>query len=709
MAEQAGLRKIKALQQRWISYQIAADVLLSASVALLFGSALHYIFGASFILAVLIFIVMFGVLSAIRRPWKITIKSILSFLNQSYPELEESSELVLKPVGTLNLLESLQLQKVEQALHQVPGTPQQFGRRLKQAGIFVVVALILSFALAKLPIHWHSAMGKLVTDTMGVSAKNLPPEKILPQIKTTSLTITPPAYTNRPGRKQDRFTLDVEEGATVKWNIQTNIDVKQISLIFNEHEVLKMQSGSDKSNWHLSKIITTPGFYQVSVDGKLSDLYPVTVIKDAPPVIKINTPKQYTHIDAGEAPKVAINASVNDDYGISNAIINATVAKGSGEAVKFKEYKLNFSEAFGAHSRQYNLQKLVDLPSLNMEPGDELYFYIQAQDTHQQTSRTDVYIVSIQDTAQLLSMDGLVAGVNVKPEFFRSERQIIIDSQNLIHAKDSLSKDEFNKRCNDLGADQKMLRLRYGKFLGEEDESKIGEEGGTELSKAENFSNTAMIMDAYTDKHDNAEDASFLEPAVKEQLKATLTEMWKAELQLRMYKPSDALPFEYKALRLLKDLQQKSRSYVAKTGYNPPPLKLEKRMTGDLSKIAEPINHEDIKKQGDQFEALKKAVVVLEQLKTDPKLNAIDQHTLQVASAQLSAKATAQPGIYLPAVSAMKQIVSSGKATENNIAVVEKAIQRALPVNRAMPQSSSSSADIGLSQGYFKNLNRINK
>jgi hypothetical protein len=709
MAEQGGLHKVKALQQRWISYQIAADVLLSASVALLLGSALHYIFDGPFILAVAIFIVVFAVLSAIRRPWQITIKSILNFLNQSYPELEESSELVLKPAGTLNLLESLQLQKVEQALHRVPGTPQQFGRRLKQAGLFVVAALVLSFALAKLPIKWHAAMGKLVTDTMGVSAKNLPPEKILPQIKSTSIIVAPPAYTNRPARKQDRYTLDVEEGAAVKWNIQTNIDVKQISLIFNEHEVLKMQAGSDKSNWHLSKLISTSGFYQVSVDGKLSDLYPVTVIKDAPPVIKISTPKQYTHIDAGEAPKVTINASVNDDYGISNAIINATVAKGSGEAVKFKEYKINFNEAFGAHSRQYNLQKLVDLPKLEMEPGDELYFYIQAQDTHQQTSRTDVYIVSIQDTAQLLSMDGLVAGVNVKPEFFRSERQIIIDSQYLIHAKDSLSKDEFNKRCNDLGADQKMLRLRYGKFLGEEDESKIGEETNSDLSKAENFSNTAMIMDAYTDKHDNAEDASFLEPAVKEQLKATLTEMWKAELQLRMYKPSDALPFEYKALRLLKDLQQKSRAYVAKTGYNPPPLKLEKRMTGDLSKIAEPISHEDIKKQGDQFETLKKAVVVLEQLKTDPKLNAVDQHTLQVASAQLSVKATAQPGVYLPAVSAMKQIVSAGKINANNIAVVEKAIQKALPLNRAMPQSSTSSADIGLSQGYFKNLNRINK
>jgi hypothetical protein len=50
-----------------------------------------------------------------------------------------------------------------------------------------------------------------------------------------------------------------------------------------------------------------------------------------------------------------------------------------------------------------------------------------------------------------------------------------------------------------------------------------------------------------------------------------------------LYKPQAALPFAYKALRLLKDLQQKSRSYVAKTAYNPPPLKdgkTFKRRTG---------------------------------------------------------------------------------------------------------------------------------
>jgi hypothetical protein len=245
----------------------------------------------------------------------------------------------------------------------------------------------------------------------------------------------------------------------------------------------------------------------------------------------------------------------------------------------------------------------------------------------------------------------MVNGGNIKPEYFRSQRQIIMDTEQLLKQKDSLSKEVFNSTCNNIGIDQKMLRLRYGRFLGEEDESDVGGLGeNSELSKAENFNNAAMILDAMTDKHDNAEDATFLEPSIKAQLKATLTEMWNAELRLRLYKPQEALPYEYKALRLLKDLQQKSRAYVAKTAYNPTPLKLEKRLSGDLGKILQPVSKATITKKADGFINLKNAIQILEEIKITRNYNVADKHILQLARQQLSIKASAQPGIYLKAV-----------------------------------------------------------
>ena len=708
MAEHKGVNKIKKLQWTWIGYQLLSDTLFAIAAAAVLGSLCYYLLKWPGWCIPVIFIFVSGPLFAVRRPWKIATGKICSFLNISYPELEESSNLIIKPVNSLNVLEQLQLKRVEFALARVPNQPKAFTKRTKKAGLLVILALVLSFAISKASYQWHLTAGS-TQGLLKTSGRNAPPERVLAQIESVSIKITPPVYTGRLSRQQDRFIINCEEGAEINWTIHTNVGIKQAFLIFNEKEKINLISfNNDKTRWEAKKIINQTGFYQVSIDGTLSDFYQVQVLKDGPPVIRIKSPKQYTHIDAGEAPKVNLNATLTDDYGIADALIYATVAKGSGEAVKFKEYKISFNTSFKQHNRQYDVQKLFDLPALNMEAGDELYFYIEAQDNHMQKSRTDVYIISVQDTAQLLSMDGLVTGSNIKPEYFRSERQIILDTERLLKARDSISQDAFKTRCNDLGTDQKLLRLRYGKFLGEEDES--GKEGSDELNNAENFSNTQMIMDAYTDKHDNAEDATFLEPAIKQQLKATLTEMWKAELQLRIYKPNDALPFEYKALRLLKDLQQKSRSYVAKTGYNPPPLKIEKRLSGDLSKISQPINQRDLKAAADHFEILKRSIVVLEQLKYTPVLNYTDVITLQLAKQQLSAKASAEPGIYLPAVSALQHLISADKKVNaDGIAVVEKALQKALPVVSSQPSISQNSADLGLSQQYYKNLNHVNR
>src|ERR1700759_5522833 len=87
-----------------------------------------------------------------------------------------------------------------------------------------------------------------------------------------------------------------------------------------------------------------------------------------------------------------------------------------------------------------------------------------------------MYILSLADTAQLMSLEGITLPTNIKPEFFRSERQIIIETEQLLKEKDTIAVQAFKDKSNDLGIDQKLLRLRYGKFLGEEAEE--GDRGG---------------------------------------------------------------------------------------------------------------------------------------------------------------------------------------------------------------------------------------
>jgi hypothetical protein len=712
MADQSALYKIRQVSKYYIGFKVLSIALLAVAISAGLGVILTILFAVAVWWILVFFFVIFGALLAIRRPWQIDDKAVAGFLNAEHPELEESCYLVLKPVSELNLLEKLQLARVETALQEVPARHKYFTDRLKLSGTLFVIGIVLIIFSRNLRVHWRASSEG--SNVESLSIKNSVPEKKLPQIDAVSIVVMPPAYTHQSEKKQSKFTLEVVEGSAVRWELQTNVSAKNVSFLFNEQETVALRkNNAEATDWRLEKTIGKPGFYQVVIDGKRSELYQIQIIKDMPPVVQIKTPKQYTYIDAGEKPQITVNATVSDDYGISDAFIYATVAKGSGEAVKFKEQKIAFATNFGSQDKKYDLQKLVDLPSLNMEPGDELYFYVQAKDNHEQVSRTDVYIVSIQDTAALLSMDGILAAGNLKPDYFRSERQIIIDSQALLKAKDSLSKEKFNEKSNDLGTDQKLLRLRYGKFLGEEAEDNIGDkrlEGGDPLDNPQNFSNADKILDAYTDKHDNAEDAQFFDPTIKAQLKATLTEMWKAELQLRLYKPQDALPFEFKALRLLKDLQQKSRSFVAKTAYNPQPLKMEKRLSGDLSKIIQPAEHQDIHSAADQYDALKKSVTVLEQLKRNTALSGSDYRVLQSANLQLSSKASQQPGLYLGAANAMRRILAGNKQhVLTDVAMVETAIQKILPANQPLPQTGATSADMGLSQGYYLKLNRLNR
>jgi hypothetical protein len=312
-----------------------------------------------------------------------------------------------------------------------------------------------------------------------------------------------------------------------------------------------------------------------------------------------------------------------------------------------------------------------------------------------------MYIISLTDTAQLMSLEGMAMSTDVKPEYFRSERQIIIETEQLLKKKDTLAPTVFQQRSNDLGIDQKLLRLRYGKFLGEEAEE--GEPGVGDTTDFGTFGDATKILDVYTDKHDNAEDATYFEPGVKQQLKATLNEMWKAELKLRTFQPREALPFAYKALRLLKDLQQQSRAYVAKTGVRVTPLNPAKRLAGELKDIQAPVQKAVAAGELGETEVLRIALGLLEGRRAGwVAMGDGDRALLQQAVRRMGREAAARPGEYLVAYEAMRDIVA-GKAAD--ILTVERAIRTLLPDSELSPGAGRGAGGDGLSRLYFLHLN----
>ena len=112
-----------------------------------------------------------------------------------------------------------------------------------------------------------------------------------------------------------------------------------------------------------------------------------------------------------------------------------------------------------------------------------------------------------------------------------------------------------------------------------------GEEVATN-SHSDDGDGLAGIMESYIHDHQNAETNTYFEESTKATLKTALQQMWQSELYLRLFEPEKAIPYQEKALELLKSVQQKSRVYVKRTGFDPPPIKEEeKRLTGDLDEL----------------------------------------------------------------------------------------------------------------------------
>jgi hypothetical protein len=712
----SGIFWLEKVRKRWIFFSAAEVVLYSMAIAIAVAALLHYYSGLTMIGFMLPLLISFLVLSFIKKYWQISLAQITRYVDQKFPELEDSSSLLLATPDSLSLLQRLQLEKVSRAVenHQMPEEPI---RLLRNPAITLGCSLLIFYLITLLP-----ARQEINNTTLSPASTAAPvlKENILPQVGNYELTINPPGYTAKAIRKQKQFTIMAENGSNVHWQINTSMPVKELSFIWNDSERTPLQK-NDKTgtSWTISRKLTKPGFYQLILNGKKSDFYQVEIIPDHPVAIKILNPAQHTTIDFGQPQKVSLKVLMTDDYGISDAYLSATMASGKGEAVSFKEQKIKLNTNFN-NQRSLTVGQQLLLNKLGMKPGDELYFYVNATDNHGQQSRSDMYFVSIQDTTELMSLSGMDNGVNLVPEYFRSQRQIIIDTEKLLKERATISDADFKKRSNDLGIDQKMLRLRYGKFLGEEEETNIGathdehegEKGGEghedHKSEPAAYGDVQSLMDQYAHKHDQAEDATFFEPEMKAQLKATLNEMWTAELKLRTYEPQQALPFEYKALRLLKDLQQKSRAYVAKTTFKTGVLKPEKRLTGELTEIQQANATSKNTNPVDAASNLKIVLALLENRKGGQMGRRTDLKVLRSAEQQLVRAAGSSPKQYLPALKAMRSIVSNWSTNVNlnaELATAEKGINKLLGTELSKPFRSSGNVN-DLTSAYFNQLKR---
>jgi hypothetical protein len=629
---------IQGLLANWRRSRTSCYV-LSATVIILSAVAIGWFWSESFYGIVAISLLGLIVLAYHRHRTEPDLPTLTAIVNQQHPELEYSGSLLT--ADGLSPLQELQRDKVAALFEHTDFT-------LAKPIVFCIATPIVA-VLSMLCLDLGSPSGA-INQSIGPITVAARPDS------TGTVELTPhdsvffisvklyadyPAYTNKADQRLQHLDFTIPEGSTITWSYAMTGRPNRSFMLFSDGDTINLNQQN-----RLSRSFKNSDNYRYGlVDSYrqfMSDYHSVEVVKDQAPTIQVTGIDEYVRLDWAPDHQVAFNMDINDDYGLIDGRIIATVAKGQGESVKFREKEFDL-KGFQSGRTSYNGSHSFSTQAFDMEPGDELYFYVAAKDNcpyRDQMVKSATFFVAIEDTTTYEWADNASLQVDVMPEFFRSQRQIIIDSEHLLSIKDQISVDSFNRMSNELGFDQKQLRLKYGQFLGEENESGIAIENEIELEDEDDhdhdhhnhdhdhdhdhdknsiLSEARDLLSSYmhdhdheeeeglllstkgtvkeeatnpswvrelAHNHDSEEEATFHDISVKSKLRAAMSEMWDSELHLRLYDPATSLPYQHRSLKLLQEIKNHARIYVHRIGFDPPVIKeQEKRLSGDLDEI----------------------------------------------------------------------------------------------------------------------------
>lgn len=568
------------------------------------------------------------VLHATRRVRSLDTAWLTRTLDAASPHLEDSSALLDSDDQLSGGLQKLQADRVRSSFSRMeqPDLRRAWPWRLLALSYILAVASLLVPLVKDSPARANTSFAaSRVVDSTGRRSAD-------PQIAEVQLSVRPPPYTGLPVRSADTIGTRAPMGSTLRWTLRVTSSVESFALATHEDQVLSFSFRNGA--WRGGTTLTRSMLVRAEATGTRLDprLHRVEAIPDRAPRVRMLKPTRTLSMASPGQRAFALEFHADDDYGVGPARLVVTHAQGSGENIGVRTQTMSVVASGPPRSRR--IVALLDVAALGMQPGDDLIAQLHVDDNRQprpQTTRSASAILRwpLPASDDQSSMDGLVQ--RVLPAYFRSQRQIIIDSEALLARRAKLAAAEFVAQSDAIGVDQRVLRLRYGQFLGEEgaeaphlpagasidgaasdpakdattslfadahahEQAKEAEtsasrepapsptpehphEGAPQLPVAA-FGDAVSVTDEYGHTHDIPEAATLLDPATQKLLRAALGEMWQAELHLRQGFPQRALPFENRALDLIKKVQQADRIYLAKVGSQIPPVDEARRLSG---------------------------------------------------------------------------------------------------------------------------------
>ncbi len=497
------------------------------------------------------------------------------------PDFEDSADLLFRAPESLGPLQRLQRERLLARLGSgaAPDLRTPWPRR-RLIGAWLAGAVLVAAALL-----WPAPGSRDGADALA------PPAAAVRATHTTlqsaRLQLQPPAYTGLAVSEQAELSAKVPVGSTLRWSLRLTPQPRAVSLAM--HDGTRVALVHDRGHWTGQHVLVRPMLYRIEVDADLplpdTTLHRLDAVPDLPPQIRVLVPERNLTLRTPGQRHWALQFEASDDHGLGDARLVVTLAKGSGEQVEVSGRTLAVRGEGDGKRRRYTPS--LDVAALGLGEGSDLIVRLELADNRlpsPQRARSASLILRWPPPAasESTGMEGLVK--RALPAYFRSQRQIIIDAEALVAERRALAADTFESRSDAIGVDQRILRMRYGEFLGEENAGQPDaaghEEAGHDDEPPTGFGEAFDAMAEYGHTHDDAEAATLLDPETRAILKVALDAMWRSEGELRLAQPERALPHAYRALAAIKQVQQATRIYLARVGLELPPIDEGRRMTG---------------------------------------------------------------------------------------------------------------------------------
>ncbi|MEQ8926298.1 MAG: DUF4175 family protein [Fulvivirga sp.] len=730
----SGIDILNKVTLKWRLVYLANAVLLASGLTLLILFIIELkhlgLISLAFISSLALFILIY-------RPWKINTQRSSRWLDVSFGMAQNSSFLLVSDSGDSSVIAKVQRKRISEILvanEEHIGWPAS----LKNGLIGLLLFTISGFLLSLIDINSTDTVKQQKSDLAFASSDSVFTDHVL-SITKQEVRINYPNYTRLNSITSENFNITALEGSFITWKVAFSEKPKSLLLEMNNGKQFSFKQNDDE--YQLTSQLQASGFYKlIYTDANKkqyeTELFQIIALPDKEPEVAIEKLDRFTILEIDDPWKLQFTSKMLDDYGLDSTAIVATVSKGSGEAVKFREERMTFDKPLKTGSKSQTLTKSIDIAKLDMTPGDELYFYVEVFDNKRPKSnrnRTETYFVSIRDTTKIeFSLEGAL-GVDLMPEYFRSQRQIIIDTEKLVKQHGKISKNDFDFTSNELGFDQKALRLKYGQFMGEEFESGITESESEEVeadhdhehddkdplaeySHAHDSDNEHNLVPEeekeedplhdFKHDHDDPEEATLFTSSIRGKLRAAMNEMWDAELYLRLYQPEKSLPYQYKALELIKEIKNHARIYVHRIGFDPPPIKEDKRLSGDIKEVQSGTN-KIVSEEEKNYPAIEKAIFYSEQIIKE-SLREYDSEVFKNAGNELAALAIDQPGRHFATLQLLQQLNLKQVEPESLYSALKKVqseLSKALPVENVLNGQNHASED-DLTRVYLNHLTK---